>query len=445
MSDLTALSAREATRMMQAGELSAVEYVGACLARIGEREDAVQAWTHLDPAYAVEQAEMVDAARASGRPTGPLHGLPVGVKDIFDTADMPTENGSVLNAGRTPAADAHVVSRLRAAGAVIMGKTVTTEFAVYGPGKTRNPNNPEHTPGGSSSGSAAAVADGMVPLAIGTQTNGSVIRPASFCGCVGFKPTHGLISRAGALKLSRALDHVGVFARDVADASLLADVLVGHDENDPDTRPHAPLRLFETAAGEPPLKPRFAFVKTAAWPQADAEAHAAFSEFAEFLGDACDEIPLPAPFEGAIDTLATIMNADLAKNLGRYFEHGRERISDVLTGMIENGRKVLAIDYQIALDWREVYYAGLSEIFDQYDAILTPATLGTAPKGLHATGSPAFCSLWSLTGVPAVTLPLMQGENGLPIGIQLVGPRNDDGRLLRAARWLAAHVEAADA
>jgi len=376
---------------------------------------------------------------------GPLHGLPVGIKDIFDTGDFPTENGSSLDAGRTPKEDAHVVSLLRAAGAIILGKTVTTEFAVYGPGKTRNPHNPEHTPGGSSSGSAAAVADGMVPLAIGTQTNGSVIRPAAYCGCVGFKPTHGLISRYGALKLSRTLDHVGVFARNVEDAALLADVLAVHDTDDPDTRPHARLRLPEIVAGEPPLTPSLAFVKNTPWDQADAETHEAFGEFVDFLGGDCEEVELPAPFGGAIDTLTTIMNADLATSLGGYYRRGADRISDVLKGMIESGRKTLAVDYQIALDWREIYYAGLEEIFDRYDAILTPAALGTAPMGLASTGSPAFCSLWSLCGVPAITLPLMSGENGLPIGLQLVGRRGDDGRLLRTARWLTERVAAADA
>ena len=233
------LGASDAARAIREGSINSVELIEACLARIRAAEPAVQAWQYLDPEYALAQARARDLDRQEGRPTGALHGVPVGIKDIIDTADMPTEDGTVLHTGRTPDRDASVVSMLRAAGAVIMGKTVTTECATYTPGKTRNPHNAEHTPGGSSSGSAAAVAAGMVPLALGSQTNGSVIRPAAFCGVYGFKPTHGLISRHGILKLSPALDQVGVFARTLEDVALLAEQLTGYDERDPDTRPRA--------------------------------------------------------------------------------------------------------------------------------------------------------------------------------------------------------------
>ena len=233
------LSASEAARLIREGAISSKQMVEACLARVREADGQIQAWAFLDPDHALAQARAADELRLSGRPVGPLHGVPVGVKDIFDTADMPTENGSVLHAGRTPSRDATVVAMLRGAGAVIMGKTVTTEYAFLAPGKTRNPYNPDHTPGGSSSGSAAAVAAGMVPLAIGSQTNGSTIRPAAFCGVLGFKPTHGLIPRHGILTLSRTLDHVGLFARTIEDIALLAEQLAGYDERDPDTRPRA--------------------------------------------------------------------------------------------------------------------------------------------------------------------------------------------------------------
>ena len=222
-----------------------------------EVDGEVQAWAFLDPDYALAQARAADELRLSGQPTGPLHGVPIAIKDIFDTADMPTENGSLLHAGRTPSRDATAVAMLRAAGAVIMGKTVTTEFAYFSPGKTRNPHNPEHTPGGSSSGSAAAVAAEMVPLALGSQTNGSTIRPAAYCGVIGFKPTHGLIPRQGILALSRTLDHVGLFARSIDDIALLAEQLVGYDERDPDTRPRARTPFIDVAAEEPPLPPMF--------------------------------------------------------------------------------------------------------------------------------------------------------------------------------------------
>src|SRR3989337_1996917 len=285
LTNLHSLSASEAARVIRDGLISSEQLVEACLTQISKITGQVQAWTFLDPDHALAQARAADEYRLSGQPTGALHGVPVGIKDIFDTADMPTENGSVLYAGRTPSRDATVVALLRAAGAVIMGKTVTTEFAFLAPAKTRNPHNAERTPGGSSSGSAAAVAAGMVPLALGSQTNGSVIRPAAFCGVLGFKPTHGLIPRHGMLALSRTLDHVGLFARTAEDLALLAGQLVGYDERDPDTRPRARIPFAEVAAEEPPLPPMFAFVKTPHWERADEETKEAFAELIEHLGD----------------------------------------------------------------------------------------------------------------------------------------------------------------
>src|SRR2546425_4750418 len=260
--NLHLLTASEAARLISRAALGCQEPVDACLARVREVDGQVQAWAFLDPEHALAQARAADEFRLSGQPIGPLHGVPVGLKDIIDTADMPTENGSVLHAGRTPSRDATVVTMLRAAGAVIMGKTVTTEFATRTPGKTRNPHNAAHTPGGSSSGSAAAVAAGMVPLALGSQTTGSTIRPASFCGVYGFKPTHGLIPRHGMFMISRTLDHVGLFARTIEDVALIAEQVMGYDERDPDTRPRARIPFAEVAAEEPPLPPMFAFVKT---------------------------------------------------------------------------------------------------------------------------------------------------------------------------------------
>ena len=234
-------------------------------------EDTVRAWTFFDPAHALHQAHEADRLHRANAPLGPLHGVPVGIKDIFDTSDMPTENGTVLHAGRTPVEDAAAVALLRAAGAVIMGKTVTTELAVYSPGKTRNPHDPSHTPGGSSSGSAAAVAAEMVPLAIGSQTNGSVIRPAAYCGVYGYKPTHGLVSLYGALAQSVPLDTIGVFARNIEDLALITEQLMVYDGRDPNQRPRARAALVDTAAQQPPVPPRIAFVKTPIWPKADAE------------------------------------------------------------------------------------------------------------------------------------------------------------------------------
>jgi Asp-tRNA(Asn)/Glu-tRNA(Gln) amidotransferase A subunit family amidase len=443
LTNLHALSASDAARLIRDGVVSSEQLLEACLARVRDVEGQVQAWAFLDPDHALAQARSADEFRLSGQAIGPLHGVPVGVKDIFDTADMPTENGSVLHAGRTPSRDATVVTMLRAAGAVIMGKTVTTEFATYTPGKTRNPHNSEHTPGGSSSGSAAAVGAGMVPLALGSQTNGSVIRPAAFCGVYGFKPTFGLISRHGVLPLSRTLDQVGLFARGIEDLALLAGQLVGYDERDPDTRPRARIPFVEVAAEEPPLAPLFAFVKTPLWDRADAETKEAFAELVDELEDRVEEIELFPSAAEAWQWHRTIMEAEMAANLEREWERGGDRLSERLREQLARGREVRAVDYQRAISRIGPVYAGFRELFEQrYDAILTPAAPGTAPKGLASTGDPSFCTLWTLCGMPAVSLPLMRGANGLPLGVQLVGPRDGDARLLRTARWLVSRLTA---
>ena len=433
---LAELGAGEAARRIAGGSLSSEELVGACLERIAAVEDQVKAWVHLDPDYALQQARFADGARAAGHPTGPLHGVPVGIKDIFDTVDMPTQYGTPLAAERRPNQDAATVAQLRAAGAVILGKTVTTELAVYSPGETRNPHDPARTPGGSSSGSAAAVAAQMVPLALGSQTNGSVIRPASFCGTVGFKPSHGRISRHGVLAQSRLLDQLGVFARSVEDAALAVDCLAAFDARDPDMRPASRGSLAGAAAQEPPLSPVLAFVKSPVWDRAEADLQAGFAELAEFLGEGCDEVDLPGSFDRALDHHKTIHLADLAKSYGGFHARGAERLSDKLRAMIEEGRTVLAVDYNLAVEWRQVLLAGLDEVFERYDVIVTPATAGQAPLGLESTGDPAFCTLWTYLGLPAMSLPLLTGRDGLPVGVQLIGAPGDDARLLRTANWL---------
>ena len=441
LTNLHLISATEAARLIRDRVISSEELVEACLARINEVDGRVQAWTFLDPDYALEQARAADERRLSGQPIGPLHGVPVGIKDIFDTADMPTENGSVIYAGRTPSRDATAIAMLRAAGALIMGKTVTTEFAYFAPGKTRNPHNSEHTPGGSSSGSSAAVAANMVPLAIGSQTNGSTIRPAAYCGVIGFKPTHGLISRHRALALSRTLDHVGLFASSVDDIALLAEQIVGYDENDPDTRPRARVPFANIAAEEPPLAPMFAFVKTPRWESADEDTKEGFAEIIEQLGSQVEEVELFPSAGDAWEWHQTIMGAEMAHNLDREWTKGRDRLSEQLREQIARGREVRAADYLGALSRIAPVHESFVELFEQrYDAILTPAATGAAPKGLSSTGNPSFCTLWTLCGMPCVTLPLLQSADNLPIGVQLVGPRHGDARLLRTARWLAAQI-----
>ncbi|KYG99892.1 amidase [Bradyrhizobium sp. DOA1] len=432
---LNALGLTEAATSIRDGRLSSTELVADCLRRIDEVDPDIQAWAFLDRDHAMRQAEAADDHRKHGKAVGPLHGVPVGIKDIFDTGDMPTEFGSDLWAGRTPRRDAAAVARLRAAGAVILGKTVTTEYAYYNPGKTRNPHDTARTPGGSSSGSAAAVAGLMVPGAIGSQTNGSVIRPAAFCGVVGFKPTHGLIPRSGALELSRTLDHVGMFGRSVEDVALLADVLVGFDDEDPDTRPVACPPFTAVAASDPPLPPRFAFVRSPVWDQAEPMTRDAFAELVDVLRDAPSEVELGARFDKAVDMHRIIMEVDMAHNLRRDYERGGDRLSTPLRQAIERGRTHLALDYRSALSGIEPLNQALDHIFDEYDAILTPAAPGEAP-GIETTGNPVFCTLWTYLGVPAISLPLMSSETGLPLGVQLVGRRGNDARLLRTAHWL---------
>jgi len=440
VSQLSWLSATDAARAIRDGSISSEELVEACLARTRDVDESVKAWAFLDPEHALRQARASDAQRSEGQPLGPLHGVPVGIKDIIDTGDMPTEDGTVLHAGRNPAEDATVVAMLRAVGAIIMGKTVTTELATYSPGKTRNPHDPGHTPGGSSSGSAAAVAAGMVPLALGTQTNGSVIRPAAYCGVFGFKPTHGLIPRHGVLKLSRALDHMGVFARTIEDVALVTEQLVGCDKRDPDTQPRARIPFTSVVAEEPPLPPSIGFVRTPMWDQATEEMHEAFAEVVEHLGDRVVEVTLPDSALRVLEWHRTVMEAEMAANLAAEYERGRDRLSESLRGQLERGRGYSALDYQAALARIPQVGEGLQELFDRYDALLTPSAASTAPKGLEFTGDPAFCTIWTFCGMPALNLPLMWGAGGLPLGMQLVGPRYADARLLRTARWLVNSV-----
>jgi Asp-tRNA(Asn)/Glu-tRNA(Gln) amidotransferase A subunit family amidase len=434
--DLALISATEAAAAIRAGKITSEELVSACLDRIALLEERIGAWAYLAPDHALKQACEADLLLRQGKALGPLHGIPVGVKDIFDTKDMPTEDGTVLHAGRQPTEDATAVSLLREAGAVIVGKTVTTELAVFAPGKTRNPHDPDRTPGGSSSGSAAAVAARMVPLAIGTQTNGSVIRPASYCGVYGYKPGYGLISRHRVLQQSRPLDQIGVFARNIEDAALIAESIMAFDERDPDTRVRARPNLIEMVAEEPPVQPHLAFVKTPVWDQADTDTQEAFAELVAHLGENVGEFQLPDIFNDAVAQHRTIMEADLARSFEREYARGKDKLSSILREMIERGQKVLAVDYNHAVSQIPVLNRALDKVFDWSDAILTPAATGEAPIGLESTGSPIFCTIWTLCGMPAISLPLLQGAHGMPMGVQLVGPKGDDALLLRTARWL---------
>jgi Asp-tRNA(Asn)/Glu-tRNA(Gln) amidotransferase A subunit family amidase len=428
------MTASAAAAAIRRGELGSEQLVQACLDRIAATEERIGAWTHLAGERALEQARQADQLQRSGAALGPLHGIPVGVKDIFDTADMPTENGTVLHAGRQPAEDSTVVALLRAAGAVILGKTVTTELAVYAPGKTTNPHDPRRTPGGSSSGSAAAVAAAMVPLAVGTQTNGSVIRPASYCGVYGYKPSFGRISRHGVLRQSFTLDQVGVFGRTVEDAALLAGVLFKRDGRYPDVTPDPGLAPGGWTLAQPP---RIAFVKSPLWPNATETAKHAFAALVSQYGEFVREVELPPAFDSAVAWHRTIMESDLASNFEGEYSRGKESLSAVLREMIERGQGYSGVEYSKARDGMVALSRALGEILEHCDAILTPATTGSAPLGLGSTGSPMFCTIWTLCGVPSISLPILRGEEGMPLGAQLVGARRNDAHLLRVAKWFA--------
>lgn len=442
---LAALSATAAAEGLAAGQFSARELVQACLDQCAAQDSAVEAWTVLDPDAALEQADQADRRRSRGEATGGLHGIPIGIKDIIDTKQWATECGTILYQGRRCSQDAVIVSRLKAAGAVMMGKTVTTEFAVYAPGKTRNPHNPEHTPGGSSSGSAAAVASSMVPLALGSQTNGSMIRPASYCGVFGFKPSFGLIPRGGVLRLSSHLDHLGVFARSVEDCALIADSVIGWDGDD-ESIMAAPRSDFTTiCASEMPIAPRFAWVPTRHWDRVEESARSAFSELASCLGERMVTVALPESIENTVAAHKIIMDCDIAYALKKDYERGGDKMSAEIRAIIERGQAIAAVDYLHAKSYRLSLQSFFADLFADFDAIITPAALGEAPQGLATTGDPIMATLWTLAGLPSLSIPLLTGGDGLPVGVQLVGAYRDDARLLRTARHLLAALKDEDA
>jgi Asp-tRNA(Asn)/Glu-tRNA(Gln) amidotransferase A subunit family amidase len=422
--------ARTTARKVARGAHSAEAWTASCIAAIGARDGAIQAWSHFDPEQALKQARAADAALKRGVRPRALHGVPVAVKDIFDTADMPTEFGTALHAGRRPKKDAWTVARLRALGAVILGKTVTTEFAIAAAGKTRNPVDAAHTPGGSSSGSAAAVAAGMAPVALGTQTGGSIVRPASYCGVVGYKPSFGAIPRTGILPAAPSFDHPGVLARNVGDAARLAQHQLGRDAGDPDAVLDT-LRLYPLAA--PRRVPRIAFQRTPFWDRVDSDAAAALESLAKRLR--LPERELPTPFARSLDLFRAIGGLEMARSLAADWERGAARMSPALRATLEAGRKVAAFDYLEAKAVVPLLRRALAETLAGFDAAITPAATGPAPRFEDGTGSPLCALIWSITGAPAVSLPLLE-VRGLPLGVQVVGPYGADRAVLAAARWL---------
>lgn len=435
--DPTRLSAVQAARALKAGTLTSHALVAACLERIRERNQDVDAWAYLDAERALRDAREADSLRASGAPLRPLSGLPIGVKDIIDTAEYPTEYGCPVFKNNYPSSDATVVGELKRAGAIILGKTVTTELAFFGPGKTRNPHNRAHTPGGSSSGSAAAVADYQVPLALGTQTAGSMIRPASFCGTIGFKPTFGYISRTGIMAQSAPLDTVGTYARTVEDIALFTDAISAFDPRDGDMTSSPKPSLLGELSSELDRPPRLAFVISPAGAVAEPEAIAAFEHFAANFGARAEVVvtKLPGDFDEALRLQRILQYSDIAKNFGPIADANPTQVTDKLKETIAEGRTFSTADIAAARAERDPLYDELRPILVHYDAILTPAAPGPAPNGLSATGNPMFNALWTYLGMPCISLPMLN-VGKMPLGVQLVAARGNDAGLLRVAKWL---------
>ena len=431
----TCPSAAEIAANVRTGRESAREACAAALARIAETESSVHAWHHLDAAQALERAQAIDDAG----PQGALAGVPVAVKDIIDTADQPTENGTPLDAGRRPGADATVVRRLRAAGALILGKTVTTELACGAARATRNPHALAHTPGGSSSGSAATVAAGGVPLALGTQTAGSVVRPAAFCGVWGMKPSFGTIPRTGVTRLSRTLDHVGVLAGSAQDVALGIDAISGDDGLDQASAGQAPTRLV-AALALPLGQPRLAFIRQPAWEEVGADAAAAYEAAAVELG--AEPLTLGSPFDRAAPVHLGIMRREVAHAFTPWFARGEADLSDTVRAHIAGGRAIDADAYLSLLDEADGMRRAFEHTLRPYDAALTPAAPGGAPEGLGFTGSRSQTMLWTMLGVPAVNVPILS-VGGLPLGLQVVGRFGADATTLRAAAWCGARLREA--
>ena len=423
--NLIKISAVNALEMMERGELTSEKYVIAFLDHIKNREPEVGAWIFLDPEMALQQAREADKRRRD-KSSGKLNGLPIGIKDIIDTKDMPTENGSLIHKDRRPPEDAHLVKLLRDAGAVIMGKCVTTEFALSAPGKTKNPKDLECTPGGSSSGSAAAVSDYMIPLAIGSQTGGSVLRPASFTGILGLKPTFGTISRSGMSPISERLDHPGIYANSIDDIRLVASVILSYDKKDLDMDSNYSFRNASNL--KKPLK--FAFIKGPVWGSGDQDMQEKIKQFVDNSNLEIASVELGDDFIEAARCHEIIMNGSISRSLANYYENNKSKLHPFTIARFEAGKSVSTNSYIDAIEKAKKMKQTLSEIFLKFDAIITPAAPGQAPRDLMNTGNAIFNGYWTMLGVPAISLPLLEGKDGLPMGIQVITSWNKEAELL---------------
>jgi aspartyl-tRNA(Asn)/glutamyl-tRNA(Gln) amidotransferase subunit A len=443
MAELYDLTAYEAARGIRQGELSPVMLVEALLQRIDGLEPQVQAWVTLDRASALATARQIEEEVHHGRTRGPLHGVPVGVKDVYYTAGLKTTCGSRVLADFVPGYDATTVARLKLAGAIILGKTVTTEFATLDPGPTRNPWHLSHTPGGSSSGSAAAVAARMVPVALGSQTFGSIQRPAAYCGVYGLKPSFGRVSRYGIFPLSWSLDHAGPLARTVTDVALVLQVLAGHDPHDPASS-RAPVPDYLEAVQRADRPPRLGLVRQFYLEQADPELRAHTEAVADRLaraGASVEEMKLPESFGAVLAAHRIIMQVETAAVHADLFRAHAELYRPKIRASIEAGSLIPGVHYLQAQRIRRLIHHDMAQVFQRVDFLLMPAATSPAPRDLTTTGDPSFSGLASFTGVPAITVPSGLNAAGMPLAIQLLGPAFADDRLLAAARWCEATLD----
>ena len=436
MTDIFSISTNELVAKMREGHISSVEVCKKYISRIDKFEKDVKAWNFLDKKILLEKAEEADDYRKSGKPLGSLYGLPIAVKDIFGTYDMPTECGTVFRKKMSASQDSEVVNLLKNAGAIIMGKTVTAELAYIHPGKTTNPHDYLRTPGGSSSGSAAAIASQMAPLSIGSQTGGSIIRPASYCGVVGYKPSYGLISRNGALKTSEKLDTVGVFGRSVEDVALLAKALIKKDLYDSSTVHFAADNMLAECKKGPIFEPKFIFYKTDKWKNIHKDSRDAFDFFIKKFKKNIEVFDTPSYFKDIPKYHQIIHETDLANNFQAYYRKDKKKLSKEMRDAIGRGLKHSAYDYANAIDFMQQSYESYKEVFEDYHGVITPSASGVADKGLKSTGSADFQKVWTYLGLPTISLPLLTGENNLPLGVQLIGDKLDDLRFLGTANWL---------
>ena len=436
MIDIFSLKAEELALKIKDAQLTSVEICEKYIERINKFEKDVKAWAHFDKKLLLEKAAEADEYRRSGKPLGPLHGVPVAVKDIVGTLDMPTECGTVIRKGKSYSQNAEIVDLLLAAGAIVMGKTATAELAYLGPPKTTNPHDHSRTPGGSSSGSAAAVASFMAPLSIGSQTGGSIIRPASYCGVVGYKPTYGLISRNGVLKTSEKLDHIGVFGRSVEDVALLSKVLIKKDNFDSATVHYSAENMLAETKKGPLFEPKFIFYKTDYWKNIEKKSREAFEYFIKSFKKNIEVFDNPSYFKDIHKYHQIMYETDLANNFGLYYKKYKKKLSKPMQDAIVKGNKHSAKEYAEALDFMKRSYESYEEVFEDYHGVLSPASPGVAPKSLKTTGSTEFNKVWSYLGTPCISLPLLQGDANMPLGVQLTGAKYDDHRFLGIANWL---------